>query len=1040
MDVARNGKLVTADGDKIVIQFAYDPQLVTAVKASVPLVKYDRQRKCWLSSPGLYREIRQFADKHRFHVEYSAAFLLDQAELSRNESRMADTEADIPVPAGLAYLPYQKAGIALAAKRKQVLLGDSMGLGKTIQAIGLVNLVDEIQTALIVCPASLKLNWYRELNKWLVRKRNIAVADSGWFPTADIIILNYDILQKHEARIRSVKWDYLVLDEAHYLKNPETIRSVMVFGNLKSRKRKKIEHDVTPIEAGWKLFMTGTPIVNRPMELWGLIHALDPVSFPSKWAYYGRYCGGTMTKFGYQYQGASNLEELQDRLRSTVLIRRLKKDVLTDLPPKRRQVVEFSVGTADGAVKAEVQAYQRYQEILAELRVSVELAKASDVPEEYDRAVHALRQGVTAAFTEMAKLRKETAIAKVQHVIAHLHDVLDDGEEKVVLFAHHHEVINAFAKEFGKLCVTLTGQTEMKARQAAVDRFQTDPTCKLFIGGIQAAGVGLTLTASSHVVFAELDWVPGNISQAEDRCILEGQPVLTVEGWKPIQKIAVGDLVIGQDGLPHAVTDTWNRLARSSHAHKTKVIAEIVVRGWLDPILVTGEHRMLTEGGWVEAQGLRPGDRLVMPTQTNGDLASVAFDDECRIARSYVTPAIMRKGGRPKPEAMQRNGRLAPPAPTDVHLDEEAMFVFGYYLGDGFCYVGQDKGRFVSFAGHKNQKVSHLRRCAEWGGKYGLENSLYDRKDGSGCELRVFSGEWAYWFTKHFGRTLHEKYIPGWAHSTSQKLRWSLLDGLLASDGYVRPATKGGALRHEVVTASWRLAADIARLMMGLGLKACVNRGSKGQYSVQFSHGERQSLAVSSLRLRWPGKQERVYDLTVADSATFIVGTAVVHNCHRISQRNAVLVQHLVLEGSLDATMAKKVIQKQEIIDRALDMDTSARELADAPAVADGEADTHATDGTSKKKIEAEAAKLQPEQIRAIHEALRMLAGLCDGARQLDGSGFNRIDARIGHSLAHAPRLTPKQAALGKRIATKYRRQLPESIVEAMAEREEVAV
>src|SRR5205814_2290280 len=136
---------------------------------------------------------------------------------------------------------------------------------------------------------------------------------------------------------------------------------------------------------------------------------------------------------------------------------------------------------------------------------------------------------------------------KIPDVIAHVNDVLESGS-KVVVFAHHRDVIHAFMGEWGEDAVYITGETGMQSRQDAVDRFQSDPECRLFVGNIQAAGVGLTLTASAHVIFAELDWVPGNVTQAEDRCIAQGEPVLTPYGWKPIEEIRVGDQVITRNG------------------------------------------------------------------------------------------------------------------------------------------------------------------------------------------------------------------------------------------------------------------------------------------------------------------------------------------------------------------------------------------------------------------------------------------------------------------------------------------------------------
>jgi SWI/SNF-related matrix-associated actin-dependent regulator 1 of chromatin subfamily A len=253
-----------------------------------------------------------------------------------------------------------------------------------------------------------------------------------------------------------------------------------------------------------------------------LFHYLAPDEFRSFFGFAKRYCGADNNGYGFDPTGASNLPELQDKLRGTIMIRRLKADVLTELPAKRRSIIEIPANGASAAVEAEADAFAAHEERLASLRVAVELAKASDLVEDYRRAVGALMEAAQVAFSDISRLRHETAVAKIPYVVEHIRNIVDAGS-KLVVFAHHHDVIEAIAKEFGSQAVTLYGATAMDARQAAVDRFQNDPECLVFVGGILAAGVGITLTAASHVVFAELDWVPGNVTQAEDRCHRIGQ-------------------------------------------------------------------------------------------------------------------------------------------------------------------------------------------------------------------------------------------------------------------------------------------------------------------------------------------------------------------------------------------------------------------------------------------------------------------------------------------------------------------------------------
>jgi SWI/SNF-related matrix-associated actin-dependent regulator 1 of chromatin subfamily A len=440
-----------------------------------------------------------------------------------------DAEITAPAPDGLSYLPYQRAGISYALNRAGTLIADEMGLGKTIQAIGAINGDEKIRRVVIICPASLKLNWLRELNKWLTRpatieivngKRKVATVATG--AALEITIVNYDVIGKWLETLTGA--DLCILDEAHYCKNAKAKRSASAKTIADSAAR--------------KILLTGTPIANRPIELWPLLQMCAPEIWDPAGKRKGkdvpagsgagffrfamRYCNAHKDARGHwDFGGASNLAELQDKLRSTCMVRRLKADVLTELPAKRRQVIELEGG--EGAVDEERATWQRHEDDLDELRAQVELSRAAESEDEYTAAVAKLTKGMRHAFTEIARARHATALAKVEQVIDHVTEALEAGG-KLVLFAHHKDLIAQLAAAFGSVgVVVLTGDTKMEDRQAAVDRFQTDPTCRLFIGSITAAGVGLTLTAASHVVFAELDWVPGNVTQAEDRCHRIGQ-------------------------------------------------------------------------------------------------------------------------------------------------------------------------------------------------------------------------------------------------------------------------------------------------------------------------------------------------------------------------------------------------------------------------------------------------------------------------------------------------------------------------------------
>ena len=396
------------------------------------------------------------------------------------DSVATNSDMQIPVPDGLEYLPYQKAGIAYAAGRNNTLIGDEMGLGKTIQAIGTINLTNP-KTVLVVCPASLKLNWKSEMEKWLVSERTIDVINGGreQIPSnPDVVIINYDVLTKYAKPLQSRIWDMVIMDEVHKIKNPKAKRTVVAV-SIKARR---------------KVLLTGTPITNRPIELQPIAGYLDYDSFGNFFNVARKYAGAYKGKFGWDYSGSSNLDELQRRLRQSFMIRRKKDEVLKELPAKRRQVI-----------------------VLPSKGYTKELTK------EFDALADAVEETSfeEVTFEKMSGVRHEMALAKVDDVIEHLVDL----DHQVVVMAHHKDVVQGIQdglEAAGKTVVTLTGDCNQAHRQNSVDTFQAGKA-DVFIGTIGAAGVGITLTKASHVVFAELDWVPGNMSQAEDRCHRIGQ-------------------------------------------------------------------------------------------------------------------------------------------------------------------------------------------------------------------------------------------------------------------------------------------------------------------------------------------------------------------------------------------------------------------------------------------------------------------------------------------------------------------------------------
>lgn len=433
-----------------------------------------------------------------------------KAKTAIEASRATDSDLEVPVPDGLELFPYQRAGVAYALGRRATLIADEMGLGKTVQAIGVANSTGA-RSILVVCPLSVKLNWEAELRRWSTAEPPLTIghATAKTWPDTDVVVAHWDVLAKHERALRSRDWDLAVADEVHLAKNRSAGRTQALFGD---RKR-----DLPPVRAARKLALTGTPIPNRPRELWAPLNWLAPEVADREVDFWVRFCDGhkeIVNREGREVwvrDGASNLRELSQKLRSTVMVRRLKKHVLDSLPPKRRQLVTMDPSDVTGARAA----------LDAERKLVA--AAGIDADDDFEAVVRKL-EASEVGFAAMSRVRRDVGVAKAPAVAEHVAGILDEGEKKVVVWAHHHEVVDILGEALASYgVVSITGETPLDDRQAAVDAFQSEAGPRVFVGSITAAGTGITLTAAQTAVFAELDWVPGNVVQAEDRCHRIGQ-------------------------------------------------------------------------------------------------------------------------------------------------------------------------------------------------------------------------------------------------------------------------------------------------------------------------------------------------------------------------------------------------------------------------------------------------------------------------------------------------------------------------------------
>lgn len=410
-------------------------------------------------------------------------------EAARARSISIQTASEFPVPAGLSLYPYQKAGVAFLCERPNVLLADDMGLGKTAQTITLVNASPEIRLVLVICPAGVKYVWEREFSKWNTRlELSAVIAGSGKLledPGLGVVIVNYDQLRKFHPQLSSHPWDLVILDEAHYVKNLAAQRTKLarlLAGNARR-----------------KILLTGTPLLNRPAELWPLLNLLDAKAWGKFFPFAQRYCDAHRNDFGWDYSGASNLEELNDRLRTSgIMLRRTKTQVLPQLPKISRQIVPISpTGSTD---------------------------LLDDMTEEVESLIQGNFRNIAGIpFDQMSAIRHETGVLKWPAALQFVQESAEASPGKIVLFAHHSLVLEALSAGLGPSSVLVTGKTSQKARIKAIDAFQNNADVRFFIGSIHAMGVGITLTAGTRAIFVEQDWTPAVLEQAEARLHRIGQ-------------------------------------------------------------------------------------------------------------------------------------------------------------------------------------------------------------------------------------------------------------------------------------------------------------------------------------------------------------------------------------------------------------------------------------------------------------------------------------------------------------------------------------
>jgi len=407
---------------------------------------------------------------------------------------------------------YQKVGVEfLIASGGRAIIADPPGLGKTLQALG-YHTHSDFERTLVICPASVKSVWEKEIKKWT--GLSYVVIDSKTkideIPSdTKLWVINYDILKRHINALVKIRFDLMIGDECHYVKNHKAQRTKAV--------------RALAIHIPHIVLLSGTPLLSRPVEMFTLLNMIDPGTWHNWYDFTRRYCGGFQGRYGYDVSGATKTEELHERIKR-YFIRRRKEEVLSQLPPKNRIEVPFHFDTKMA------KDYDTAENDLVKYLMKNQGKKPAEVARIFQAEklaqLNILRQLCASGGIKTAQDIAESVI---------------EADEKILIFSSFMAPLNALKEKFKDQAVMITGTTPVSARGDIVSEFQNNPNIKVFLGGIKSAGVGITLTAAQNVLFMDYSWNPADHQQAEDRIHRPGQEASSVNIYQMHAKGTVSD-------------------------------------------------------------------------------------------------------------------------------------------------------------------------------------------------------------------------------------------------------------------------------------------------------------------------------------------------------------------------------------------------------------------------------------------------------------------------------------------------------------------
>lgn len=829
--------------------------------------------------------------------ENNYSFWIPKTAIVQEEKKL-NYEIDYSKYSNRPPLDHQKIAIEKLLANNRYILADDQGVGKTTSAI-IASLESGAKKVLIVCPASLKINWKKEIENYSDR-RIFIIEGRKWGSTFDYYIINYDIIKNYHSTDNSedsddykllvnAGFDLAIIDEAHYLSNPQANRT-------------KLLNDVLDkIPKVWLL--SGTPMTSRPINYFNLLKIVKSPLALNWQTYVKRYCKGYQFRVGnrkiWNTSGASNLDELRE-LTQNIVLRRMKTDVL-DLPEKIINPIYLELKSTF------------YDEELEEFMRITEDKKKDE--------------SITVTLNRLMKIRQLIAMEKIQYTCELIDRALEQ-DKKVIVFTNFTNVVNVLHEKYKKKSVVLDGRMSKDRRQESIDSFQNNDKIKIFIGNIVAAGVGITLTAAEIVIMNDLSFVPAHHSQAEDRCVYGGQNIITSEGYKKIEHVQIGDFVYTHNGNFKKVIDIH------THLERKKIRVDIESYGFEGKTSLTHDHELFVYNNknknfeWVESGELDAMNHFLtlksnqLPIEPKKLLQIENFCEDEFLNNFNIN---------------QKNSRLKK-LPSEIILTDELLYAFGFYIAEGWSIDNDVHNQKKSSTVNIGQKIDNKKMydASEYIIEIFKNNFLIDKHSSyiknNVKTCTIHSKNLAKNFNKWFGVGSENKKLPHWVNELNENQLTHLLNGYFHGDGYHRKNTQN------MVTTSPLLCSQLIIYNANLGRPVSLRivkpkeSNNKTAYYVEYNTSNEISyrnrirkiddyivFPINSITKRKsPHNDERVYDISVEDDHSFVVNVFNVHNCYRYGQKNSVLVYYPIFENTIEKIIYNILQKKKNIIDQVM--------------------------------------------------------------------------------------------------------------------------